>query len=159
MTATTGTERLTCEQETQTFLPTQYAGLQLQCPETTAPLARAAHLIENGHHIWDAIRRWADQGLTAAAPERYDGVEGTDFHTLASALDRLNHAFDPNGPQRSGSGPYNRRTCGSRHRANTSSTQQTERSARAGTPNSSTDRGAQRWTALANPSQTSATVK
>ena len=60
MTASTGTEMLTCEQEIQTFLPTQYAGLQLQCPETTAPLARAAHLIENGHHIRDAIRRWAD---------------------------------------------------------------------------------------------------
>ena len=97
MTAATGTARLTGEQETHAFLPTQYAGLQLQCPETTAPLARAAHLIENGHHIRDAIKRWADQGLTAASPERYDGVEGTDFHALASALYRLNHAFDPNG--------------------------------------------------------------
>ena len=37
MTAATGTEILTSEQEIQTFLPTQYAGLQLQCPETTAP--------------------------------------------------------------------------------------------------------------------------
>ena len=95
--AATGTERFTREQEIQAFLPTQYAGLQLQCPATTAPLARAAHLIENGHHIRDAIRRWADQGLTTATPERHDGVEGADFHPLATALDCLRHAFDPSG--------------------------------------------------------------
>ena len=53
VTAATGTHTLTLEQDIQAFLPTQYAGLQLQCPETTAPLARAAHLIENGHHIRD----------------------------------------------------------------------------------------------------------
>ena len=72
MTAATGTEILTSKQEIQTFLPTQYAGLQLQCPETTAPLARAAHLIENGHHIHDSIKRWADQGLTTAAEHTHD---------------------------------------------------------------------------------------
>ena len=49
VTAAIGADRLTAEQEIQIFLPTQYAGLQLQCPATTAPLARAAHLIENGH--------------------------------------------------------------------------------------------------------------
>ena len=85
------------EQDLQTFLPTQFGGLQLQCPATTAPLARVAHLIENGHHIRDAMSRWADRGLTAAAPDTYDGVEGGDFETLARALDGLRISFDPSG--------------------------------------------------------------
>ena len=97
MTAATGTQMLTQEQEAQAFLPTQYAGLQLQCPETTAPLARAAHLIENGHHIRDSIKRWADKGLTTAAEHTHDGVEGPDFDRLARALDGLQHSFGPTG--------------------------------------------------------------
>ena len=97
MTAVTGTPTLTAEQETQVFLPTQHAGLQLQCPVTTAPLARAAHLIENGHHIRDTITRWADQGLTTATSTSHDGIEGRDFGTLARELDRIKQAFDPTG--------------------------------------------------------------
>ena len=66
-------------------------------PRNDSPLARAAHLSENGHHIRDAIRRWADQGLIAASRDTYDGVEGADFQALANALDGLRYSFDPSG--------------------------------------------------------------
>ena len=63
-------DELTGAQRAQIGLPTRCAGMQVDMPTATAPLARAARLMEDGPKLRAVIREWAEQDGTASHASR-----------------------------------------------------------------------------------------
>jgi hypothetical protein len=74
-------EQLTSAQLLQLRLPVRYAGMQLDLPSHSLPLARAARLAETGPALWAAVASWAAPGAPLDA-RLYDGVD----HACADGL-------------------------------------------------------------------------
>ena len=59
----------------QTSFKTHCAGLQVEVPSLTVPMARAARLIEDGPALRGAVREWADGLGVQLDPKTLDGVD------------------------------------------------------------------------------------